>query len=76
VRPREKYRDFLILSERGREHAMKAMILDNLCNLNEKIKPLSLVDLPEPIPENTEILIRITVCGVIRIEDCRLMIED
>lgn len=47
---------------------MKAMVLSNLCNLNEETKPLKIVDLPEPIPENTEILVKIAVCGVCHTE--------
>jgi len=47
---------------------MKAMALSSLCNLNQENNPLKLIDLPEPIPENNEILVRIAVCGVCHTE--------
>jgi propanol-preferring alcohol dehydrogenase len=47
---------------------MKAMVLSNLCNLNEETKPLKFINLSEPTPENTEMLIKITVCGVCHTE--------
>jgi propanol-preferring alcohol dehydrogenase len=47
---------------------MKAMVLDNLCDLNEETPLLRLTDLPEPIPGNTEILVKITACGVCHTE--------
>jgi alcohol dehydrogenase, propanol-preferring len=55
-------------SSKGGKLAMKAMVLSNLCNLNEETKPLKLVDLPEPIPGDTEILVRIAACGVCHTE--------
>jgi alcohol dehydrogenase, propanol-preferring len=47
---------------------MKAMVLDNLCDLNEDTLPLRHADLPEPTPGNTEILVKITACGVCHTE--------
>ena len=47
---------------------MRAMVLRNLCNLNEENQPLRLLDLPEPKPGNTEILVRISACGVCHTE--------
>ena len=47
---------------------MKAMILSNLCNLDQEANPLSLAELPEPEPENTEILVKISACGVCHTE--------
>jgi len=47
---------------------MKAMILRNLCNLNEEKHPLTLIDLPEPEPGGTEILVRVSACGVCHTE--------
>ncbi|MFC1465163.1 MAG: zinc-dependent alcohol dehydrogenase family protein [Candidatus Brachytrichaceae bacterium NZ_4S206] len=45
---------------------MKAMLLDRLAHLREDEPPLRLADLPEPMPGEGEILIRITACGVCR----------
>ncbi len=47
---------------------MKAMILDRLCRLDENPTPLQLVNLPEPVPGEHEILIRISACGVCHTE--------
>jgi alcohol dehydrogenase, propanol-preferring len=47
---------------------MKAMALSSLCNLNQENNPLNLTDLPEPIPDNNEILVRIATCGVCHTE--------
>ena len=44
------------------------MILDDLKDLKENKEPLSLVDLPEPEPEDDEILIKVSVCGVCHTE--------
>ncbi len=47
---------------------MKAMILNNICNLIENKKPLELVNLPVPIPGDKEILVKVSVCGVCHTE--------
>jgi len=47
---------------------MKAMILENIVNLKENQEPLRLVDLPDPVPDKGEVLIRITACGVCHTE--------
>jgi propanol-preferring alcohol dehydrogenase len=47
---------------------MKAMILSNLCNLDQEHKPLRPADLPVPEPGNNEILIKISACGVCHTE--------
>lgn len=47
---------------------MKAMVLDNLCDLNKEKAPLRLADFPEPEPGNTEVLIKIAACGVCHTE--------
>jgi len=47
---------------------MKAMILSNLCNLDQEHKPLRPADLPVPEPGNKEILIKISACGVCHTE--------
>jgi propanol-preferring alcohol dehydrogenase len=58
---------------------MKAMILNNICdikapgrtppgNLTSKEEPLKLVDLPVPVPGPKDILIKVSACGVCRTE--------
>jgi alcohol dehydrogenase, propanol-preferring len=47
---------------------MKAMVLNNICKLEENNHPLELVDLPIPVPKKDEVLIRISVCGVCHTE--------
>lgn len=47
---------------------MKAMILKKLGSLSENKMPLELVDLPVPVPEESEILVRVSACGVCHTE--------
>jgi propanol-preferring alcohol dehydrogenase len=47
---------------------MKAMILSRLCRLEDNQTPLELVNLPEPLPGEYEILIKISACGVCHTE--------
>ena len=47
---------------------MKAMILNNICNLRENRNPLELVNIPIPEPKENEILIKISRCGVCHTE--------
>ncbi len=47
---------------------MKAMILKKLCNLKENPNPLELAEIPVPIPNEKEILIKVTACGVCHTE--------
>ncbi len=47
---------------------MKAMILSNLCNLDQEHKPLRPADLPVPEPGNNEMLIKVSACGVCHTE--------
>jgi len=47
---------------------MKAMILKKICSLKENNTPLEMVDLPLPIPEDNELLVRVSVCGVCHTE--------
>jgi alcohol dehydrogenase, propanol-preferring len=47
---------------------MKVMVLNRLCDLNQETNPLKLSDLPKPVPENNEILVRIAACGVCHTE--------
>jgi propanol-preferring alcohol dehydrogenase len=47
---------------------MKAMVLKKLCNLKENQLPLELMDLPIPVPNDQEVLIKVSVCGVCHTE--------
>lgn len=47
---------------------MKAMILNSICNLKENRRPLRLVDLPVPVPNAKEILVKISACGICHTE--------
>ncbi len=53
--------------EKGVAH-VKAMVLKELCNLDENQTPLELVELPVPVPEDNEILVRVIACGVCHTE--------
>jgi propanol-preferring alcohol dehydrogenase len=47
---------------------MKAMVLNGVLNLRENKTPLELVELPDPVPGENEILVRVTACGVCHTE--------
>ncbi len=47
---------------------MKAMVLNNICNLNKNKNPLQLVELPVPEPGPREIRVRVSTCGVCHTE--------
>ena len=47
---------------------MKAMLLQRTASLDADPAPLTLVELPRPIPAADEVLIRITACGVCHTE--------
>ena len=47
---------------------MRAMVLHKICNLKDNPTPLQLMDLPDPVPEGTDILVQIAVCGVCHTE--------
>lgn len=47
---------------------MKAMVLNALCRLEENETPLELAHLPDPIPGEQEILVRVLACGVCHTE--------
>jgi alcohol dehydrogenase, propanol-preferring len=47
---------------------MKAMVLNGILDLRENKTPLELVDLPDPVPGESEILVRVTACGVCHTE--------
>lgn len=47
---------------------MKAMLLNKIYNLDENITPLEMTDIPQPVPSNDEILVKISTCGVCHTE--------
>jgi propanol-preferring alcohol dehydrogenase len=47
---------------------MKAMMLNQLSAIADNKKPLSLVDMPDPVPQGNEILIKVSTCGVCHTE--------
>lgn len=47
---------------------MKAMILNNICDLMVDKEPLELVEMPVPVPKAGELLIKISACGVCHTE--------
>ena len=47
---------------------MKAMVLNKICSLKENRNPLKLMDLPDPVPEEKEILVKVSACGVCHTE--------
>ncbi|MBW2607185.1 MAG: zinc-dependent alcohol dehydrogenase family protein [Deltaproteobacteria bacterium] len=47
---------------------MKAMVLNVICDLNENKNPLIMVNLPNPVPGEREILVKISACGVCHTE--------
>ncbi len=47
---------------------MKAMVLNEICSLRDNHAPLKLVELPEPVPSEEEILVKVSACGVCHTE--------
>ena len=47
---------------------MKAMVLNELCGLEENQTPLELMELPDPVPAGEEILVKVSACGVCHTE--------
>jgi propanol-preferring alcohol dehydrogenase len=47
---------------------MKAMLLKNICRLDENKNPLIMADLPDPVPGDKEILVKVSACGVCHTE--------
>ena len=47
---------------------MKAMVLNEICDLKKNRTPLQLTDLPVPTPKEKEILVKIAACGVCHTE--------
>lgn len=47
---------------------MQAMVLNRLCRLADNPAPLTMMDLPVPVPADGEILVKVTCCGVCHTE--------
>jgi propanol-preferring alcohol dehydrogenase len=47
---------------------MKAMVLNKLGKLTENQTPLTLTDIPYPVPGETEVLVKVSTCGVCHTE--------
>ena len=47
---------------------MKAMVLSKISRVHGDSRPLDLVELPDPMPEDREILIKVSACGVCHTE--------
>jgi alcohol dehydrogenase, propanol-preferring len=47
---------------------MKAMVLERIVELRQNAMPLKLVDRPDPSPGFSEILVRVSVCGICHTE--------
>ena len=47
---------------------MKAMVLNTICDLRENKTPLELVEMPEPVPGERDILIKVVTSGVCHTE--------
>lgn len=47
---------------------MKAMILEGISGFDEELQPLKPVEIPIPEPEEAEVLIKVSVCGVCHTE--------
>jgi propanol-preferring alcohol dehydrogenase len=47
---------------------MKAMVLEQLCNLEQNRTPLKYDEIGDPLPKKNELLLRVTACGVCHTE--------
>ncbi len=47
---------------------MKAMVLNKICSIEENKNPLEMSDVPDPVPEEKEILVKVSACGVCHTE--------
>lgn len=47
---------------------MKAMLLDRITDLSENPAPLRLAELPMPAPQASEVLVKVSVCGICHTE--------
>ena len=47
---------------------MRAWVIDQICDLKIESHPLKLVEIPKPIPQEGELLIKVNACGVCHTE--------
>jgi propanol-preferring alcohol dehydrogenase len=47
---------------------MKAMVLQRICSLDRERHPLTLVEIPRPVPRDHEVLVEVAACGVCHTE--------
>lgn len=47
---------------------MKAWIIHKVCDLSEEREPLRQVEMPKPVPESDEVLLKLKVCGICHTE--------
>ncbi len=47
---------------------MKAMALKNILDLKDNKNPLEMMEFPDPVPEEREVLVKVSVCGVCHTE--------
>ena len=47
---------------------MKALLLDRITNLTTNKSPLRLAEIPMPVPQPGEVLIKVAVCGICHTE--------
>ncbi len=47
---------------------MKALLLPQIVNLADNVPPLQMSELPDPVPRDNEILVRVSACGVCHTE--------
>lgn len=47
---------------------MKAMLLHRTSDLSKNLSPLEAAEVPDPVPEDSELLIKVSVCGVCHTE--------
>ncbi len=47
---------------------MKAMVLNNICDLTVNKEPLELVEMPVPVPGERDVLVKVSTCGVCHTE--------
>ena len=47
---------------------MKAMVLNRISSFRENEAPLELMNFPKPVPGESELLIKVSVCGVCHTE--------
>jgi len=47
---------------------MRAMVLNGLCRLKENQTPLERMEIPEPPPQENELLVKVSACGVCHTE--------